>query len=89
MDHRSPTGRYILWRQIIEELRKRPDTWAVKLGDEPARLVRTVRDRSNPALHLTEGRVEARIVNEYTDTGGHRRGDIYLRYLSDSAKLPE
>lgn len=61
-----------------------PEVWFIRLPDAPARLVRTVHDRSHPALHLREGRIEAKITNGYVDDGGHRRGIVYLRYTTSS-----
>lgn len=80
---RSSSGRYRDWGVIIQMLRVHPNTWAVRLTDEPARLVRTVRERAAPELHLADGVVEARLVNSYTDTTGHRKGDVYLRFRSN------
>lgn len=50
------------------------------LNDVPARVVRTVENRSAPELHMPDGRVEAALLHPYTDTMGRRRGDVYLRY---------
>jgi hypothetical protein len=80
---RSSSGRYRRWDVIVRTLRAHPGVWAVRLTDEPARLVRTVRERAAPELHLDDGVVEARLVNGYVDTAGRRKGDVYLRFRSD------
>lgn len=77
---RSETGRYRDWDAIIAQLRTRPGEWVVRLPNEPRRLVRTVRFKQAPELHLTDGVIEVDIVNEYTDDRGIRRGDVHLRF---------
>jgi len=54
----------------------------VRLNDVPARLERTVRERSSPALHLDDGVIEAELKNSYLDAEGHRKGDLYLRFVA-------
>lgn len=81
----SPSGRYHQWDLIVEDLRATPNTWAVRLTDVPARLARTVWDRSAPELHLSDGVIEAKLVNSY-ELNGKRRGDLYLKY---SPHVPE
>ena len=88
MEWRSPSGRFWHWANIVRYLRDRPETWAIRLIDQPARLVRTVNDRSSPDLHMPDGLIQVKIVYEYTDQTGRRRGDIYLRFLPDGGKLP-
>src|SRR5688572_17411455 len=78
---RSPSGRYWEWDQIVRQCRARPGSWIVRLPNEPARLVRTVRDRSAPELHLDDGVIEVQIKNEYRDEWGRKRGDLYLRFV--------
>lgn len=65
----------------MKTLVSRPNSWAVRLTDAPARLVRTVRDRSAPELHLDSGVVEAVLVNDYIDSKGRRKGDVHLRFI--------
>jgi len=79
--HRSPSGRYHNWEQIVATLRLTPGVWALRLVNQPTRLARTVNDRSAPALRIEDGRIEAKIVNSYTDSDNRRRGDVYLRYM--------
>jgi hypothetical protein len=91
---RSPSGRYWDWAQIVAQCRARPGSWVVRLPNEPARLVRTIRDRSAPELHLDDGVIEVVIQNEYRDEWGGRRGDLYLRFaprdtMSGEGTTPE
>jgi hypothetical protein len=78
---RSSSGRFYDWETIINQLRARPGVWLVRLPDRPARLVRSIQEKSAPELHITDGTIEAQIVNEYTDAKGTRRGDVYVRYI--------
>ncbi len=78
---RRKNGRLWDWAFIVRQAQSHPNAWVVRLPDEPARLVRTIRERSAPELRLEGGVLEATIRNEYRDSLGRRRGDIYIRFV--------
>lgn len=80
MKHRSKGGRLWRWGEIVAECRALPGAWAVRLPNEPRRLLRTIRERSAPELRLDDGKLEAVIRNQYRDEMGRLRGDIYIRF---------
>jgi hypothetical protein len=78
---RRKNGRYWDWEQIVRLARSHPGSWVVRLPNEPARVVRTIRNRSAPELRLDDGVLEAIIRNEYRDRLGRQRGDIFVRFM--------
>lgn len=78
---RSPSGRYWGWGGIVAQARSHPGSWVVRLPNVPSRLERTVRERSAPELHLSDGVIEADLRNSYLDAYGARKGDLYLRFV--------
>lgn len=85
---RSPSGRYHDWGAIVATLRSHPGVWIIHLPNEPARLQRTVRERSHPALHLDDGVVEARLLHRYVDALGQVKGDVHLRFVPHERETP-
>lgn len=77
---RSASGRFWRWPVLIAALQRRPGQWAVRLNDQPHRLLRTVRKKQHPALRLDDGVIHIAMVLSYVDPNGHRRGDMYLMY---------
>jgi hypothetical protein len=80
---RSPSGRYILWAELVAEARRRPGKRQLLLPDEPVRLATTIRQRSHPDLHLSDGRLEVEVTAAAVDELGVRRGNLYVRYIQN------
>lgn len=72
------------WSLIIKETRRLPNKWAMTLPDVPARLEKKVRLREHPDLRRDDGRLEAHLRNVYEDDDGHKRGDLFLRWVPSS-----
>lgn len=77
---RSASGRYYDWPAIVAELKKTPGRWVLTFPHHPAALAKHIRLRRAPELELSDGRVEAQVVNKYTDSLGKTRADIWLRF---------
>lgn len=70
------------WPALVAKLRRRPGRWVLALADVPASTEKLVRLRRHPALRLEGETVLASMRNVYTDSDGHRRGDVYLKIVS-------
>lgn len=80
MSYRSTSGRYVLWRAIMERSRWRPDVWWMPLPNSSTSLIATIRQRRSPELRRADGALEAEGRNFYTDQMGVRRCDIYVKW---------
>lgn len=80
--YRSPSGRFILWPDIIRHARRSPGVWWLVFPDVPEATALAVRYRKHPDLKRDDGRLEADLRNIHiTGATGHRRGDLYIRWI--------
>lgn len=74
-------GRLYDWPAIAADRREHPHKWRLMLVDVPKRTATSVRLRRSPELRFTDGRLEAKVANEYTTSDGQERCDLFLRFI--------
>lgn len=78
---RIPGTKYL---EIVEELRRNPGRWAM-IGNFDPSMATNIKEGRISAFR-PHGSFEAMSRNTQVDGDGHRRADIYARYVGDGEK---